>query len=40
MGLGGSDTLGSGGVTDGCGAPLGTLGEATSSKMSLVGVAW
>ncbi len=37
--LGDSDTLGSGGVTGGCGVSLGTVGEATSSKTSLMGVA-
>ena len=37
IGLGDSDTLGSGGVAGGCGVSVGTLEEATSSKTSLVG---
>jgi hypothetical protein len=39
IGLGDSNTLGSGGVTSSCGVSLGTLGEAMSSKTSLVSVA-
>ncbi len=39
VGLGDLDTFGSGGITGNCGASLGTLGEATSSKMSPVSVA-
>jgi hypothetical protein len=38
--LGDSDTLGSGGVTSKCRVSMGTLGEGTSSKASLVGVAF
>jgi hypothetical protein len=39
IGLGDLDTLGSGGVTGSCGVSLGILGEATSSKTSLMDVA-
>ncbi len=33
------DTFGSGGISGGCGVVVGILGEATSSKTSLMGVA-